>query len=175
MLGFSTGGKWYDKINAGKENREAIMVNNTIWDGCVAGRVDFSYLKDDIKAIKNKVIKDPRFTWPCPYILKVWAKYADDLRLVLCHRNFDCVAASRTAIESSILKSTDECRETFFMFMERVLELNIPFRVLKYPDFLDQYDLVYESLSIFGKLNFNKEKGKKIWDKWVDLSKVHFQ
>lgn len=174
MLGFSTGGKWIDKINAGREHREAIMINNTIWDGCAAGRIDFSYLKEDIRSIENKVIKDPRFTWPCPYILKVWAKYANDFRLVLCHRNFDSVAASKTAIGSTKLTSSDDCRETFFMFMERVLELNIPFRVLKFPDFLEQYDLVHEALSIFGKLNFSKQEGKKVWSDWVDHSKVHF-
>lgn len=173
-IGYQTGGEWFDSINAGGELPESIRINNSILAAYEKGSWDKESFGNRIKRIRKHVFKDPRFTWNCPAILETWSHHRKDLKFLVSHRDFDSISRSKKHTNASSLTDQEECRTVFLQFIERVVDLNIPFMVLKFPDYLEQFDRVYDALTKFGGLKADKPFARRKWASWIDSRMVKF-
>lgn len=173
-LGLMSDNKWFDSIHAGGENEEVTRINHAIRDAYRKRRFSAEDFRERIQAISEPVVKDPRFTWTCPVLLPAWLEARDDLRFLISHRDFKSVVASKTATRSSSLRWTLECKWVFAKFLLRLSDLNVPFYVIKFPDYLDDYERVYGALSTFGRLDIDYSEGEKQWNEWIDRSKIGY-
>ena len=117
-----------------------------------------------------KVIKDPRFTW-YPDIVEAWWSVRQDFKLIICHRDIESVVKSRNMMpkEHSDLKNRGslQYKEDFADFFTKVLQLEIPYETLFFPNFLRNFKSTYNVLEKVG-LHFDYDLGKKVWDCLID-------
>ncbi len=127
----------------------------------------------DMAGISNQVIKDPRFTHH-PEIIRAWHSVRGDLKVLLTYRSPEQILESSkrlSVVRPNHLHQSDVFRQDFANCIEAMLDLDIDFRILLFPYFLKQYDNVYQAFSELG-LHFDREVGRQVWDRLVDLGKV---
>jgi len=197
-IGYDLGNLPFDphtnKIRAGMEFAPAYSINtimyphtedikdpldmNKMTEYNYNGKKYHQTIKERILALDKNVIKDPRFTWH-PRLIEEWYKLRSDLTLLLLHRNIEDILKSRKRLGEEMGGYTDPKRADqillyktdFADFYTKMLEIKIPHRVLFFPDFLTDYETVYEALCYLG-YGFNKEKGHKVWEETIDVNLV---
>lgn len=169
------GGKYNEKILGGYEHREVVTLNNKILN-------NEPFSQDEIKAVDLEVVKDPRFFFP--KVLREWLSVRDDLKFLLCFRAIDQTlqGAKRhpdhfftNSASASDEELKQRMRSKLANFMEKVLEKDIPYASLTFPNFLEQHDKVYEVVCrLLGK-DLDVEKSRQVWSDWMDPDKVHYR
>lgn len=93
--GLKTGGdKWFDAMNAGYENRQAMDINNRLIRHYVKGEdVNLYHVRGDIYELGFDAVKDVQFLTH-PEIIKEWTHVRDDLKIVWMHRDPKEIAQS---------------------------------------------------------------------------------
>ncbi len=183
LIGCEAGEGWNEYTNAGCEEGVASKIND---------KLIRNPTEDDIQTIKEfkqQVIKDPRFT--IDDIADSWIDARKDLKFLFLYRDVEKVVDSLYAsivffgphIKSYgvDLKGNDKDRKKIAnilskkvsKFLLNLLKRDVPFRTLTFPNFLTQYDKVYNILTGFGELVFEYEDGKQKWMEWMDKRKVH--
>lgn len=129
----------------------------------------------DEKQGRVDVIKDPRITWH-PDLIEAWWNVRKDIKLIICHRDIEQIYKSRKSMrpheDDPKRKTIDEYKIDFADFFTRVLEIGIDYELLFFPDFLMNFDSVWGCLNRIG-LAHEYDKGKKVWDKLIDISLAH--
>lgn len=177
-LGFEPGGAWYTNIDAGLEDEQIVRMNDEMLHEITrAGRAVKTLEKygSTIRNLPHTVVKDPRFTFN-PGLIRAWRSVRDDLTVLVTYRNPEHTIKSRKRLPGLMhrnQKKPDIIRRDFANFIEVLLEQKIDFRLLLFPQFLQEYDRVYATLMELG-LSFEKEEGARIWKDLVDPQKVHF-
>ena len=98
-------------------------------------------------AARLPVVKDPYFCWT----LAVWAAAGAQIDHVLvCVRNFDAMVESRFAAKQLFFSSRSGAKNSFVygmgLCMMTVLEHRIPYSVVRFPDFLNNPEGLYNAL-----------------------------
>jgi hypothetical protein len=170
-LGYDPGGEYREGINAGLEDPAVVAVNEDVFrpepaGGPLAGR---------IRAVRRRVIKDPRFVLAGGRPLRVWSEYRFDLRVVLTDRDPAEVVRSRQAHPGWFAPTPDAeagvLRDDIAATVGLMTDLGIPFRRLRFPDFLADPAAVFDALR-FGGLTFSDWRARRHWRKLVDPAKV---
>ncbi len=194
MVGFALGRNvnWNKEARAGMElstaysitdnmhhyflkNDEPIDLNSKChgdyWD-MTYGEAILNVDKDERQG-KVDVFKDPRITWH-PDLLKAWWSVRQDFQLIICHRKPEDVYKSRKALspryDDPKRRELIEYKIDFEEFFTTVLELGIQYKTLYFPNFLFNYNMVWNTLDSMG-LRHNYDKGKKVWDDIIELKK----
>jgi len=170
-VGYDPGGAWYEPVHAGYEHPKVVAINQAILNNLEAGTFRPDDYRKPIRGIEARVVKDPRFLGH-PSVLSTWHAHREDLSVLLLCRDADEIAASFDRHPTWFHWPGDTSRiyVRFYEFVLRVAELGIPFRVLHFPSFLDQYQAVATAL---GELGLPIEDGEPAWDDVVDWSEVH--
>lgn len=128
------------------------------------------------------VIKDPRFTWH-PYLIQAWWEARQDFSIIICHRKIENIYKSRKSMrphEDDPKRKTDPAnpeveipmyKNDFADFITKVIELSIPHKFLFFPNFLNNFDEVWNTLCSVG-LKHDYKKGKEKWEKLINLDHV---
>jgi hypothetical protein len=169
-LGYDPGGTYTEGINAGLEDPDVVAANEDVLGGTAGGRS-----LGRIKRFHRRVIKDPRFILAGGAALRVWWEQRQDLRVVLAVRDPEEVVRSRQAHPHWFGPIADEVaqelREDVAATVGLMASLGIPFRRLRFPDFLAQPEEVFDALR-FGGLSFREGRAREQWRQLVDHSKV---
>lgn len=127
---------------------------------------------DEERMGKVEIVKDPRITWH-PDLIESIYEARPDSKLIICHREIDDIYYSRNVSLSERYndpkprKKIEEYKIDFADFMTRVLKIKIPYSILFFPDFLKDYDILYNDLNGIG-LEYDYDDGYEIWDNLVD-------
>lgn len=158
LVGYDTGG-----LPERKEDYEVIEINNAIKCGMnLTGQTS------------RKVIKDPNF-FNFPYLIDRWPGEKSYLlikrepRDVLKSANLlDYYEITNNLEEKEFEELVNKREKEFF---EKIKDSD--YRVIFFPDIIDDYDQVYYSLTELG-LRIDYEEGKTIWKNLATHQKVHF-
>jgi len=170
---------WYEEARAGMEDWYTVYINNAIFTHVRAGNFDIEQFGKSIKKIQADVIKDPRFTW-CPENIRTWWHFRKDFKLLILHRRIEHCLKSRQELIADYHdpkrgNNLTEFKTDFADFLTEALLLHIPYKIIIYPEFLTEYEKVYDALQELDIL-FDKEKGIKVWNETIDLNLVsHFE
>jgi hypothetical protein len=179
-LGFNPGGEWCDAIDAGMEHPRVAAINAALYrEARRTGGVSEALAKYryEMSSLDLAVVKDPRFTFH-PAILRAWISVRPDITVLLTYRNPEQSIASRKRhkkflfIKHKVKPESLKC--DMADALEVMLECGVPFEILLFPTFLNQYEKVYAALTGLG-LTFDRETGCAHWDSLVDESRVHFR
>lgn len=117
-----------------------------------------------------------------PLFVDIWAKYRRNKedKLIVLIRKAEDVIKSKTKIptrkqrfngDSDYLKLTPEqLKINYYDSLTKLFDYEIEFTMLKFPNFLGDYDKVYKALHDFGKLEILYDPHK--WYELVDVKKV---
>jgi hypothetical protein len=181
-LGFDPGGTWHDPVDAGLEYPPVVRINNAFLDDIAAtGTTDTAApaQRDAIAALDYAVIKDPRFTYHSS-IFRVWGAVRQDISVLVTYRRPEHTIASRKRRATDLMRginknrSGDDVRQELADTLEVLLDMQIPHRMILFPQMLERYDEVYTVLRDLG-LEFDKEKGREIWGRIIRPDRVHFR
>ncbi len=179
-LGFNPGGEWCDAIDAGLEHPHVAAINDALYrEARTTGGVStaLALYRHEMSSLDLTVVKDPRFTFH-PAILRAWLSVRKDISVLLTYRNPEQSIASRKRHKKFLFIKHKARPETLKCDMantiEVLLECGVPYEILLFPIFLNQYDKVYAGLMNLG-LVFDREVGRAHWDSLVDESRVHFR
>jgi len=179
---------WIDEINAGYELRSAYSINLMAYSYFIKQgkeidldvKLDDKYWKDmslremiqnvdkDPRQLSVHMFKDPRFTWS-PKLIEMWWTVRKDLEVLLLHRNVQEIIESRGRLPQTYQEPKPErvnkpevYKSDFHDFLTKLLELQIPYEILFYPNFTRDYEMVVRALN---KLSYYFEpwKSEKIW------------
>jgi hypothetical protein len=190
-VGFGLGKNisWNSEMRAGLELSTAYLINRELWvnycksnkkinlnDKCRHGYWNCSYKEAIEKVDKDErqgkvdIFKDPRLTWN-PELIESWWCVRKDIKLIICHRDIEQIYKSRKSMEphQDDPKRTEinEYKIDFADFFTEVLKLDIPYILLFYPKFLENFDSTWEELCKIG-LTHDYNNGKNIWNKIID-------
>lgn len=178
-LGYDPGGQWNASVDAGLEHPQVVTINDALlgelWE---TGKTEKTLAAhaDTMRQLPFPVIKDPRFTFH-PGILQAWRSVRDDLTVVLTYRKPEHSLASRQRkadqLQHPSKANPDTLRKDFANTIECLLELDVPFHLLLFPHFLEQYHTVQAALTELG-LAIPEERGERVWRAIVNRKKVHF-
>jgi hypothetical protein len=170
-IGYDPGGEWYETVDAGYEHPKVVAINKAMMANLEAGTFRPEDYRDLIRGIQARVVKDPRFLWH-PRIISTWHASRNDLSVLLLCRDADEVAASFDRHPEWFTwhgnRTTIYCN--FYHSVLKMAELGVPFRVLHFPSFLDQYEGVERELN---ELGLPVRDAEHVWQDIVDKSKVH--
>lgn len=166
-----------EKYIMGWEDPVAAWINQKIVDEqrCNGPAVDRAEVRTVMRKIPFQVVKDPRFAF-CGLIGE-WAIARGDIKVLMLFRDFKDIVASVERDKDFFCgewrgdNAEQFYRDAFFESMRIIATMRIPFRLLPFPDILDNFDLVHEALCFLG-LDFDLEEGRKIWDTLVDRTQV---
>lgn len=174
-LNFDPGGAYAEGINAGLEDPDVVAINEDILGPAPSDEPVGKKAFARIRALRRDVIKDPRFILAHGTALQVWWEQRQDLRVLLTVRDPEEVVRSRQAHPQWFGSNANESTQALEQNTEATLGLlkdrDIPFRCLRFPDFLAQPDEVFEALR-FGGLSFSERRAHAEWERLIDPSKV---
>jgi len=160
----------------GKEVNLEDPVTGSYWKGFTYRQAIEAIDKDERQG-KVQVFKDPRLTWD-RRLISLWFKVRKDIKLLILHRKTEDIHRSRCSLslgggEPKIERTQDPniYKTDFCDFMTEVMEKEIPFELLFFPNFLRNPEDVFKKLTKVG-LPFNQYNGYKIWDQLVDKEKA---
>ena len=169
-------GEWVEQFYAGYEPPDVSRINSAIWIGNDAPMQTVSAQESAIKGIKHDIVKDPKFFYG--NVLTTWLSVRKDLKFFVCIRNFHNVERSRKAVNQiTQLRNPEQLRSDFGSFLSTVIINQLPYEIVCFPEFLDEYDMVYRKITTLHpelKLTVSYQDGKDAWEKVVNKSLVHF-
>ncbi len=181
-MGFDPGGTWHEFVDAGLEYPPVVRINTALQkDIAETGNTNASIAEQAqaITSLDFAVVKDPRFTYH-PLIIRAWASLRDDLSVLVTYRRPEHAIASRERKAKDLMRgldknrSGDNVRQELADTLEVLLDMQIPHRMILFPQMLDRYNEVYNAFNDLG-LPFDKEHGKEVWSRIIRPDKVHFR
>lgn len=123
-------------------------------------------------SLSHEVVKDPQFCWT----LMVWAAAGVEIEHVLvCVRSLDAMVRSRFSAGHLKTRSISEAKNSLVyglgLCMTAVCSYNIPYSILRFPDFLRQPRDLYKKMVFPTPVNY--EDFLQVFSRAVDLNKVH--
>jgi hypothetical protein len=177
-MGYDPGGEWCDVLNAGLEDRRVVTINDALLRELRQTGTARQALKcygEQMRQLRAGVVKDPRFTFH-PGVLSAWHSVRDDLSVMVTYRTPEHCCASRQRQRNFLSdrrsNSPDMIRHQIADSIETLLTLDIPFQMLLFPKFLEQFEQVYSGLRELG-LELERNRAERVWYEVVDQNKVH--
>jgi len=179
-MGYEPGGAWHESVDAGLEFPRVVEINDAMnRELRETGETTRTLAAhgEEMCALDFKVIKDPRFTFH-PGVLRAWHTVRPDLSVLITYRKPEhCLASRQRSAKNLMVKDrtqADNIRRDLANTLEVLLELDIPYRLLLFPHFLDQYDRVRAAFEDLG-LPIDPDTGAQAWSRIVNRDKVHFK
>lgn len=140
------------------------------WKG-LSYREIFNRVDKDERQGKVDIVKDPRITWHPDIIEALW-ECRQDIKLIICHRKPEDVKHSRETLpvqygDPKPRKELSDYKIDFCDFYTRVLELEIPYITLYFPNFISNNKKLHKTLCDFGLVHEYDEEKFKLFDKNV--------
>lgn len=180
QMGYHPGGSWYDCVDAGLEHPRVAAINDALYhEATKTGKVEqtLAQYREEMRSLDLAVVKDPRFTFH-PAILRAWRSVRTDLKVLMTYRTPEHSLASRKRHARNLLHKDkahpDILRRDFANVIETMLDQEIAFAMLLFPNFLNQYQKVYEAFRALG-MEFDYAEGQAAWNSLVNMEKVHFR
>jgi hypothetical protein len=178
-MGYDPGGEWCDAVDAGLESNRMVTINDALLRSIrTTGTAEpaLELHREEMKRIRVTVAKDPRFTFH-PEVLRAWRSVRDDLDVLMTYRNPEhCIASRRRRARFLMDRRSrypDTVRCQIADSIETLLDLQTRFQLLLFPNFLDQFDRVYDAFQALG-LSMDRDRAHHVWADVVDREKVHF-
>ncbi len=174
-LGYDVGGSWSSEINAGWEDEHFQKIVTTFQMNSFAEDL-ILFLEKEIQKINKIVVKHPRLLFN-PNLLKIWTNIFPDTRILVLYREPLHALESKKSLGNLgyfTNISPSELDLKFHEFISQLIHLRINHKILYFPDFIENYDAVYHSISSLG-IYLDKDKGRSIWANLIDPSLVHFK
>ncbi len=181
-MGFDPGGTWHEFVDAGLEYPPVVRINSALQkDIAETGNTNASLdqQREAICSLDFSVIKDPRFTYH-PLILRAWCSLRNDLTVLVTYRRPEHAIASRERKAKDLMRGLDKnrtgdnIRQELADTLEVLLDMQVPHRMILFPQMLERYDEVYNVFSALD-IHFDKEHGREVWSRIIRPDKVHFR
>lgn len=173
-LGYDTGGVWNPEINAGFEDENVQKIVTTFQSNPLSEEL-ILFLEKEIKLIDKIVVKHPRFLMN-PEIMRIWAYIYPETSVLVTYREPLHALQSKNSYGNLGYYtnfSPSELDKKFNDFIDILINLKVKHHILHFPNFLENYDEVYYSISSLG-IHIDKDRGRNIWHNIVDFNKVHY-
>jgi len=180
-VGFKVKGSFNKNIDGGMEGIQSCHTFHLV-KVKVKEVVSKETILDKIKSCQEeeRVVKNPRFLDQHELGLetfKYWNLVYPNIRVILMKRDFENSIKSFNRIKNNkftdIKSEVSKRKKTWDIFYNYLIEKSIKFTVLDFPDILKNYDSFYSQVKNVG-IEFDEVKGREIWNKQVDFTKVHF-
>ena len=169
-------GEYIPQHFSGLEPADVSRVNSAIWLGNDAPMQSIPAQEAAIKSFEYDIIKDDSFFYG--NVLDTWLSVRKDMKFLITIRNFHKVEKSRRAAgQLNKIRTPEQLNSDFGKFLSRIILNDLPYEIISFPNFLDEYEQVYQ---VFRKIapeiikETDFEKGREAWNKVIDKSKVHF-
>jgi len=192
---------WVDEINAGLELGSVHMINQEMyltytkngleiqlddestfnhWKGKTFRYIIKNFDRDNRQGDFVDVIKDPRLTWH-PDLIKAWWEVRKDIKLLILHRDPNQIIKSRFRLNERYqdpkigrMENVNMFKIDFSDFLVEVLRLDIPFKLVFYPNFCYSPKILFNALcELCSNFNTLKEDFYNSWNKIFDETKIH--
>lgn len=135
-------------------------------------RQAFREFDRDERQGKIQVVKDPRITWHPDIIQAIYEARGKNFNLIICHRRIEDIMGSRKSLPEQYddpkpRKYLIDYQIDFAEFYTRVLELEINYTVMFFPNFLKKFNTMYRKLIEIG-LSHDFNIGYKVWGNLID-------
>lgn len=180
-MGYDPGGQMLPgEVNAGMEDPLMSAINWEITQAIIRQQ-DLSWeTRKRMLAYDRRLVKCPRFLWHSGKVLRAWRSVRTDFNVLLLIREPREIVQSLYRHQELFklparpyAEVEQEIRDYLQAFLDVLAEFQIEFRTLHFPDFLLQYDRVFNCLTELG-LDFSYEAGKASWERLVDFEKVRY-
>lgn len=175
LCGYDTGGEWNFANNCGYEDEEFQKIVTTFQMNPLSEEL-ILVLEREIRKIDKIVLKHPRLLFT-PEVLRIWTYIFPETSILVTYREPYHALQSKNkegnlGYFSNIFPA--ELDRKFEVFINTLINLRIKHKILYFPNFLENYEEVYHSISSLS-LFVDKDKGRNIWNNIVDLNKVHYK
>lgn len=189
MMGHDPGGEYKPEVNAGLEEFGARLAQECFEKGQVQESERI------ISRYSRPLFKLPHIlSRGTPEILELWASHKPGLKLIVLKREPALVARSLAKNPKTFGEKGDEeeirikYESLIPKFWTEVCRLGIPHQTLNFPDFLNDFPLVQDTLTNFGGLTLQPnahaisefgvpiaegDNPQSVWARWIDERKVH--
>ena len=175
LCGYNTGGEWNKELNAGFEDEQTQKIVTTFQNNPLSEEL-ILFLEKEIEKVDKMIVKHPRFLM-IPEILRIWTNIFPDTRILVTYREPIHALESKKSFGNLgyyTKLSPSELDIKFHTFIDTLIHLRIKHHILYFPDFIEDYNKVYHSISALG-IHIDKDRGRLIWDNLVDPNLVHFK
>ena len=175
LCGYGTGGEWNKELNAGFEDEQTQKIVTTFQNNPLSEEL-ILFLEKEIEKVDKMIVKHPRFLM-IPEILRIWTNIFPDTRILVTYREPIHALESKKSFGNLgyyTKLSPSELDIKFHTFIDTLIHLRIKHHILYFPDFIEDYNKVYHSISALG-IHIDKDRGRLIWDNLVDPNLVHFK
>ena len=175
LCGYDTGGSWNPESNAGFEDEQTQKIVTTFQNNPLSEEL-ILFLEKEIEKVDKMIVKHPRFLMN-PEILRIWTNIFPDTRILVTYREPIHALESKKNFGNLgyyTNLSPSEMDVKFHVFIDTLIHLRIKHHILYFPDFIEDYDKVYHSISALG-IHIDKDRGRNIWYSIVDPNLVHYK
>lgn len=159
---------WVEGLDSGYEDSDVFSKHREFTPD------KYEELKNHVRQFDNvDIVKDPRLinlhNNEC-MILKAWYEVYPSVKSLFLYRRPYQIPCSfnRDVTEDEV----NNIRKKLDKFITLSLSMNHKFNILLFPEWLENYDLVYQSLNQLD-IEFDYKNGKKIFDELIDINMVH--
>ena len=158
----------FERFKSGLEPKDVKRVNSAIWIGNDMAMQSIAAQQSAIENIEHEVVKDNMFFYG--NVLDTWLSVRKALKFLITVRNLNQVEKSRRNVgQLNMIRTVQELQSDFGKFMSQVVLNELPYRTICFPNFLQDYDSVYNAINeLEPSLKINYKKGKSAWDKIVN-------
>jgi len=174
-IGYDTGGSWSPEINAGLEDEQFQKIVTTFQNNAFTEDL-ILFLEIEIKKINKIVVKHPRLLVN-PELLRIWTNVFPNTRILITYREPLYALESKKShgnLGYYTNFSPAEMDEKFRIFIDTLIYLRIKHHILYFPDFIEDYNMVYHTISSLG-IYIDRDKGRNIWYSIIDPNLVHYK
>ena len=174
-IGYDLGGFWQEEINAGYEDEGFSKIITTYQMNAFTEDL-ILHIENEIKKLDKIVVKHPRVLFN-PEFLRIWNYIYPDTSILVTYREpYHALQSKHSGGNIGYFSnlSPSELDKKFNVFIDILIQLRMKHHILYFPDFITDYDKIYHSIHALG-LRFDKDHGRNIWNRIVDLNKVHFK
>ena len=159
---------WCKPLNSGYEDPDIFKAHEAF------DHRKLKEFKNHIYKFKDTdIIKDPRFLNIINNevsILKAWYEvYPDVSSLLLYRKPIQIISSFNHSVTDEQINGVHKKLNEYLLL---TLSRKRNYGILLYPDWLEDYDLVYETLNRLN-IEFDKDEGRRVFKQVVDLSMVH--
>ena len=174
-LGYDVGGSWNKEISAGWEDEQFQKIVTTMLMNSQTEDL-ILFLEKEIVKIDKIIVKHPRLLL-VPNLLKIWLNVKPNLSGLILYREPLHALLSKKSLGNLGYYtnfSSAELDKKFHEFISQLIHLRIQHKILYFPNFIENYDEVYHSISSLG-IHIDKDRGRYIWHSIADPNLVHFK
>ncbi len=162
---------------AGYECQQVAQINNMLRRKDLMGEsLKDKDVRKRIKGLSNDVAKDPQFLVH-PVFIEQWWFARKDIKVIYLWRTAKDIVSSQRQVpkmNSPVFRNhADLIVKHGKEFVDIMKKNKIPHKVFRFPNFLDKFDDIYNTIVKFHGKKIDKKKAKAIWEKLINKTLIH--